>query len=137
MSRLVFEPIHLDPYVDAFNGAFLGQESYMELLRLSDTYFDFLQMSTRDRKLPCSRNSYLLISRAKKHLWKGAGKKVSLVVDRLLYNRTYGILVALVQMKNNFTCNNIPHIVIAKNKEVGNAMISRLVMKVLRIRNLN
>jgi hypothetical protein len=30
-------------------------------------------------------------------------------------------------MKNNFTCNNIPHIVIAKNKEVGNAMISRLV----------
>lgn len=127
-ERLLFEPTNLssDLEVKSFNGAFLSQDSYIQLLRLSDTYYDSLKMSTPDRKLPCQINSYLLISRSPDRLWHGIGKKVSLSIHSLLYNKEYGFLVALVQMKNNFTCNRVPHIVIAKNQNISNALISRV-----------
>lgn len=125
-NNLSFDKIHLEPDVEAFNGVFLNQESYMLLLKLSDTYFG-LNMSTQDRVLPCLNNCYMLISRSYVHLTKGVGKKASLTVNRLLYNKHFGVLVAMVQMKNNFTCNPIPHIVISKRETMSNVTVSRIV----------
>ena len=113
-----------------FSAAFLSQQSYVELLRTADSFFD-LHMTTRNRILPCQVNSYMLIARtpprAYRYLWKGTGRKVSLSIDRLLYNSNYGILVGLVQLKTNFTCNNIPHIVLAKREGVNNSLVSRVI----------
>lgn len=123
-------PDFVDSASDAFSAAFLDQQSYIELLRIADTYFS-LNMTLRDRKLPCQKNSYMVISRYppqdKSYLWKGIGRKVSLTVTDIIYNERYGVLAALVQMKNNFTCNNQPHIVLAKSEGVNNVLVSRVV----------
>jgi hypothetical protein len=132
MNSPIFE--HIPDFAgsasDAFSAAFLDQQSYIELLRIADTYFS-LNMTTRDRKLPCQKNSYMVISRYppqdKSYLWKGIGRKVSLTVTDVMYNERYGVLAALVQMKNNFTCNKQPHIVLAKREGVNNVLVSRVV----------
>jgi hypothetical protein len=124
---LTFESVFVNPEDDAFNGVFLGQDSYKLLLQLSDTYFN-LDMYSPKRKLPCLRNSYMIISRSHHQLLHGIGKKACLTVDKLIYNEHFGVLVALVYMRNNFTCNQIPHIVIAKrDQNIHNAIISRII----------
>lgn len=118
---------------DAFSAAFLGQQSYIELLRIADSYFN-LNMTTKNRKLPCQQNSYMVMVRSPsdpQHLWRGVGKKISLTVDSILYNSQYGVLVALVRMKHNFTCNKHPHIVLAKRQGVNNVLVSRVVNDML------
>ena len=99
-------------FTTCFNAVFIDQESYLKLLNICDGYFG-LDMTKRNRKLPCQLNSYMLLSREQKDLTKGLGKNVSLNVDKVLYR--HGVLSALVQMKNNFTCNTVPHIILAKD----------------------
>lgn len=111
---------------DSFNAAFLDQQSYKELLQIADTFFH-LNMTTHDRVLPCQKNSYMVLVRTPSpHLWRGIGKNISLTVDRIVYNRQYGVLVALVKLKHNFTCNKIPHIVLAKRDSVNNVLVARI-----------
>lgn len=115
---------------NGFSAVFLSQTSYFELLRIADSHFN-LDMTTNKRILPCQVNSYMLIARTPqreyRHLWKGVGRKVSLTINKMLYNSHYGILVALVQLKSNFTCNTIPHIVLAKREGVNNALVSKVI----------
>lgn len=125
----IFE--HMDigtPIDDAFNGAFINQQSYVELLRIADSFYG-LNMTSKDRKLPCQLNSYLLLSRKQDKVWKGINRNVSLNVVAISYNEKYGILAAIVQLKNNFTCNQIPHIVLAKNQGINNVLVSRILLQ--------
>ena len=108
-----------------FSGAFLDQASYEQLLQITDTYFDLDMMSKSSRKLPCAERSYMLIARDRKKVTMGLSKRVSMSVYSLSYNEKYGFVVGLIQMKKNFTCNTIPHIVIAKRTDMNNAMVAR------------
>jgi hypothetical protein len=104
-------------FTTCFNAVFIDQESYLKLLNVCDGYFG-LNMTKRHRQLPCQLNSYMLLSREQKDLTKGLSKNVTLNVDRVLYR--HGVLSALVQMKNNFTCNTVPHIILAKDPMLSN-----------------
>lgn len=131
MSAPIFEynPNGLVNHNDAFSAAFLDQQSYIELLRIADSLFG-LNMTSRDRILPCQINSYMVISRTPpqdtRYLWKGVGKKVSIAIDAMIYNEQYGVLAAIVRMKNNFTCNRNPHIVLGKSEGVNNILVSQV-----------
>jgi hypothetical protein len=131
MPTPIFET-HQAPlnHTDAFSASFLDQKSYIELLRISDSFFD-LKMTTRERALPCQQNSYMVLVRSPprepRYLWKGIGRKVSLTVNAVVYNERYGVLVALVQLKNNYTCNHPPHIVLAKRAGVNNILVSNVI----------
>ena len=128
MSAPIFDLSLLsNDFITCFNAVFIDQESYIKLLNICDGYFG-LDMIKKNRKLPCQLNSYMLLSREQKDIAKGVGKNVSLNVDRVLYNSEYGILSALVQMKSNFTCNKVPHIILAKNKNISsNSVASRII----------
>lgn len=122
---IIFEPVII-PDTDAFSGAFITLDSYKQLLQSVDSYFG-LNMLSSTRSLPCNKHSYMLI---KKHIrdrphqiWCGVGKKVSLVVHSLVYNQQYGMVCGLVHLKANFTCNKVPHIVLAKRKELNRATV--------------
>lgn len=125
-SSLSFDPSLVNIDEKSFSGAFLAEKSYMELLSLADTYFE-LNMRTASRVLPCCNNSYLLISRDQDKIFKGIGKKVSLQITGLLCDIGMGYLVAIVQMKNNFTSNRVPHIVLAKKHTLSNYSIGTAV----------
>ena len=128
MSAPIFDLSLLsNDFTTCFNAVFIDQESYIKLLNICDGYFG-LDLIKKNRKLPCQLNSYMLLSREQKDLAKGIGKNVSLNVDKVLYNPEYGILSALVQMKNNFTCNKVPHIILAKSNNISsNAVASRII----------
>lgn len=115
-------------YSEAFSGAFLNQQSYIELLRITDSYFD-LNMTRKERKLPCQQHSYMLIARSNGQadaIWKGIGRKVSLNIYAVAYNEKYQVLFGLVQLKHNFTCNQQPHIVLAKANGINNVLVSKV-----------
>ena len=122
----MFEPIIVNPDQDAFTGAFITQESYVTLLRLLDSYFS-LDMLTQNRKLPCTKHSYMLISKSEQSRWVNVGRKVSLTVTKILHNPNYGIAVAFVYLKTNFTCNAIPHIVLAKEHNINRATVNNII----------
>lgn len=122
----IFEHISLTTD-DIFSGAFLNQKSYIELLRIADDLYN-LNMTSKKRKLPCQLNSYMLLSRKPEQVWKGISKNVCLNVVGISYNEKYGILAAIVQLKNNFTCNRIPHIVLAKRQGINNVLVSKVLM---------
>jgi hypothetical protein len=123
---LSFEAIDIERNADAFNGVFLTQESYIHLLRIADSLFN-LNMCSSTRQLPCLRNSYMIMSRSNNQLLHGIGKKASLTINKMLYNSHFGVLAAMVHLKKNFTCNAVPHIVIARRDAgINNAIISRI-----------
>ena len=123
--RLVFEPIQVQPNEDAFTGAFLSQQSYVSLLKQIDSNFS-LGMLTDKRVLPCERHSYMLLNKKEKQRWVNIGRNVRIKVHKLLYNRKHGVAVALIHMKNNFTCNRIPHIVLAKKNSINRATVREI-----------
>jgi hypothetical protein len=120
----IFDPARIREDHPAFCGAFIDQPSYIELLRAADAAFQ-LNMTSRTRVLPCQQNSYLVMSRSPP--WRGIGRPVSLTVDSILYNSEHGVLLAMVKMKNNFTCNKVPHIVIAKRPGMTNIVASHAI----------
>ena len=124
--HLLFEPIIIPKDTDAFTGAFISQNSYCELLDLVDSYFS-LDMRTPNRRIPCVKHSYMLISKDPRHVWVGVGKKFGLKITKLLCNDDVGIVVAFVHLKHNFTCNDIPHIVIAKQDNINRATVNSLI----------
>lgn len=122
--RPVFSQSELGGSGPSFCAAFIDQPSYIELLRLSDHAFG-LNMTSRSRVLPCQQHSYLVLSRSPP--WKGIGRPVSLIVDSILYNAQHGVLLAKVKMKKNFTCNKVPHIIIAKRPGITNIVASHAI----------
>ena len=126
---LVFDTPCDNDYLNynCFNGIFIDQDSYINLLRICDKYFD-LDMTSSNRKLPCQRHSYMLLSKNSRDLIKGVGKNASINVKSIFYSSQYNVLACIVQMKNNFTCNKIPHVILAKGSNVkNNALASSIV----------
>ena len=119
----IFDPLNVRDG-GAFCGAFIDQPSYVKLLKLADHAFG-LNMTSKERTLPCQQHSYLVISRSRP--WRGVGRPVSLTVDSILYNAQHGVLLAIVKMKRNFTCNKVPHIVIAKRPGITNIIASHAI----------
>lgn len=118
----------MEPGSPAFSGVFLTQGSYVELLKLADTYFPELRMSSPDRQIPCLRNSYMLMTRSPHNLFRGINRKASLTIDRLIYNAHFGVLAAGVHMRSNVTDNRVPHVLLAKRDDnVNNATIGRVI----------
>lgn len=125
---LNFEAFRMEPGTHAFSGVFLTQSSYVALLKLADTYFPDLRMSSVDRQLPCLRNSYMLMTRSQRNMFRGINRKASLTIDRLIYNAHFGVLAAGVQMRNNVTDNDVPHVLLAKrDNNVNNATVGRVI----------
>ena len=128
ISTLMFKPSSIPEGCDVFTGVFIMQNSYKELLALVDSYFSLNMLSTC-RKIPCAKHSYMLISKSTeyKKLWYNVGKKASLTINKLVYNEQYGVVIALVYLKNNFTCNKISHIVLAKNNNINRATVNSII----------
>ena len=91
----------------SFSGVFLHETSYCELLDVAEKYYG-------DITLPLRKNCYMLITRDKSKMYTHVGTNVSLFIHALCLNEERGYLVGLVQLKNNFTDNIVPHIIIAK-----------------------
>ncbi len=125
---LMFEPARIPEGCDVFTGVFITQDSYKELLTLVDSYFP-LNMLSHERKLPCAKHSYMLITKSREHskLWFNVNKKASLTINKLIYDEQYGIVSALVYLKHNFTCNKIPHIVLAKKNHINRATVNSII----------
>jgi hypothetical protein len=126
MSLIFNESIVLDGNVkSAFNGVFLTQDSYVELLDLVDKYF---HICLRDEScpLPCLTQSYMLISRQKERLKYALNKNVSLKIKSLFYNNKLELLVAIVYLKKNFTDNLCPHIIISKPEKINESYVNKL-----------
>ena len=128
ISTLMFKPSIIPEGCDAFTGVFIMQNSYKELLALVDSYFS-LNMLSADRKIPCAKHSYMLISKSTEYnkLWYNVGKRASLTINKLVYDEQYGVVIALVYLNNNFTCNRISHIVLAKNNNINRATVNSII----------
>lgn len=109
-----------------FNGAFIDSDSYSQLLDLVDIYFG-LGMKTDSCPYDLKEHCYMLISKSQGRLFKLLGKNVKLKVSHILHNEHYGVLAAKVILRNNFTCNSTPHIVIAKRKNLNHSVIRKIV----------
>lgn len=123
--ELHFSAEGLTPDNNAFTAVFVHRESYMELLKQAEMLFH-LQLLCKTPSIPLVKNSYMLISKHRQQpdsTCKNIGLKVNMKVTDLIYNEL-GILVALVYLKKNFTCNHVAHIILAKKPNISNSMIN-------------
>src|SRR3989344_1321094 len=109
---------HYDPKTEPsrfkFTALFIHQDCYTKLLELCNNYFNTHLLDPAKRELPLPASTYLLLDR--KPNFKHIGKHCKIMVSGLIYNRRFNILVATVKLRKNFTCNNMPHIVLAKEQ---------------------
>jgi len=128
---LTFDPSELQALQQSscdtfFNGAFIDSNSYSQLLDLVDIYFG-LGMKTDSCPYKLKEHCYMLISRQDRKLYRLLGKNVGLKISHIIHNEHYGVLVAKVILRTNFTCNNTPHIVIAKRRNLNHSVIRKIV----------
>lgn len=113
-----------------FSAVFIHQAYYTELLRLCNTYFNLNMLDPDKRELPLPKFTYMLIRKDtsnKQQLFLNVGIHTRMNITKLIYNKKFGILVAAVQLKKNWTCNTIPHIVLAKKHNVTNDFINLVI----------
>ena len=104
---VVFDPNHR-PLSAAFNGFFITEQSYSNLLDVADIYF---KLGPEKRLLQLVERPHMFITSKPEKVAVGVGKTATLRVSQLGYNRTFRSLIAIVQLKNNFTDQTpIPHI---------------------------
>jgi hypothetical protein len=109
---LIFDPvIDISKAGPAFSAVFLAQQSYVNLLDIINIFYG-IDLRNPINKIPCLAQSYMIITKQPDKLKTGIGKTVSLKISHLGYNGT--CFVAFVQLKNNFTDNLQPHIVLSK-----------------------
>uniref|UniRef100_A0A6C0J656 Uncharacterized protein n=1 Tax=viral metagenome TaxID=1070528 RepID=A0A6C0J656_9ZZZZ len=129
-NTLIFDKLHLQSIkkctYDSFSGAIVDSDSYTQLLDLVDMYYG-LGMKTNICPYPLQEYTYMLISKDNRYFHKLLGKQVKLRISHLYYNSYYGVLAAKVILKNNFTSNKTPHIVIAKKTELNNSVIKQII----------
>ncbi len=111
-GQIVFDP-NINTKEGGFSAVFLSQQSYINLLDLVDHYFN-LGMRTEACTLECLPQSYMFITYKKDNIMKGVGKMVSLKLFCLAYSPKLHTIIGYVHLKNNFTDNEAPHIVISK-----------------------
>jgi hypothetical protein len=112
---IIFNPDVFIPE-KGFNGVFLTQASYMNLLQLvnvSVNGYDFNGFNFNIQQLPYS---YMYISRNPSRFRIGLGKSVNLKITSLGFCKSSLTVIALVSLKNNFTDKQVPHIVISGNR---------------------
>lgn len=136
MNILTFDPMELTALIskshgsDGFTGVFISSESYSQLLDIVDIYFG-LGMKTDTCQYPLLEHCYMLIRNntpsSTSNIPSALGKKVKMQVSHLIHNEKYGVVAAHVVLKNNFTCNHIPHIVITKRDSLSNSTVKRII----------
>ncbi len=124
-GQIVFDPNMINQSEGCFSAVFLSQQSYINLLDLVDLYFN-LGMRTEACTLECLPQSYMFITYNKDKLMKGVGKMVSLKLSCLAYSPKLHTVVGFVHLKNNFTDNDVPHIVISKPNNLKRSDLRKL-----------
>jgi hypothetical protein len=117
-----FSPEGLQVDGSSFSAVFVHRESYLELIHRAQELFSGVMQKCP----PLVKNSYMLISSHRqqpKNTQRNMGVKVTIKVTDIIYNEI-GILISLVYLKKNFTCNNVAHIVLAKQPHISNSMIN-------------
>lgn len=110
---------------DLFMGAFIHQDSYLELLAQAESLFGIQLRTTPE--IPLVENSYMLMTRDPRKVWpEGLGRKLSFTVNSLMYNPSLRFIVALVHLDKNITINKIPHVVLVHDDTINNASINLL-----------
>jgi len=120
---IIFNPNEPLPE-NGFNGVFLTQTSYMnllELVKISLNGYEFNGFNFSIQPLPYS---YMFITRKPDRLKFGLGKSVSLKITHIAYSVSSLTIIALVMMKNNFTDRDIPHIVITGKSTLNSTSTS-------------
>lgn len=106
---------------NSFCAAFVHQDSYIELLRQCDTNFNLHLLSREKRELELRNPAYMLISVSKTTMKQiSVGTKVNMKITELVYSKPLKLIVAKVYLKKNFTCAEVPHIIIAKDGNMPN-----------------
>lgn len=128
MSILFNEDPSIDPYRLKFSAFFIHQDSYTELLRLCNTYFNLNMLDPDRRELPLPLFTYMLIKKhdasKSREVYSQVGLCSRLTISHLVYSKKFGVLVAKVQLKRNWTVNSVPHIVLAKKSNITNNFIN-------------
>lgn len=123
---IVFEKDNIDPSRQKFSAVFVHQDYYLELLKLCNTYFNLHLLNPEQRELPLPQFTYMLIKKNQDRtdLSANIGLHSRITIDQLIYNKKFGLLVARVRLKKNWTSNPVPHIVLAKRTNVTNNLIN-------------
>jgi hypothetical protein len=115
-TKLIFDRHELaqERYSDCFIGLFFDRKSYMSLVNLVKVYFQ-IDITNNDQ-YKCLSSSYLLLSSVDNNL--KLGKKAKVKVDGLLQHNHYRVIAAHIYLKNNFTSNDDPHVIVTKPDDI-------------------
>jgi hypothetical protein len=90
---------------DVFSGFFITEQSYSNILEIADLYF---KMGPEKKLMQLVDNPHMFITSNMHKIKTGIGKSASLRVSHLGYNAFNRSLIAVVQLKNNFTDRQVP-----------------------------
>lgn len=104
----------------------VAENDYINLLKTSEKYFNLnLTNRTYQRSIEIQNFIYLLYKFIHKNVGFNPkedkntidilGKEFVIKINKLIYNPNLQTLFALVNLKNNWTCCEIPHIMISQN----------------------
>ena len=104
----------------------VAENDYINLLKTSEKYFNLnLTNKTYQRSIEIQNFIYLLYKFIHKNVGFNPkedkntidilGKEFVIKINKLIYNPNLKTLFALVNLKNNWTCCEIPHIMISQN----------------------
>jgi hypothetical protein len=91
----------------SFSGFFITEQSYSNLLDIADIYF---KIGLEKRLLKLVEKPHMFITNRKERISSGVGKNASLRITHIGYNASMKSLIALVQLKSNFTDSQHPAI---------------------------
>jgi hypothetical protein len=127
------------PYY-SFYGFFIHKDDYINLLNFCEQTFKIFLINANNiiyYKLKIILNPpYLTYAKYSKtniapNTLQILGKEVEFNIYKIVYNTepNFQFIVGLVKLKKNWTCNPIPHIVLAKNPAIDNNIILNLLLK--------
>lgn len=113
----------------SFNAAFIHQDYYIRLLEKCNTEFNLNLLDPDKREIQLRDSAYMLISRDRSDVkfLANIGIKVVMKVSELIWSKPLCAIIGVVQLRKNFTCNSIPHIIIAKNPEMNNQICENII----------
>lgn len=124
------------PYY-SFYGFFIHKDDYMNLIKYCENMFKIFLLNTNinDHLQIILNPPYLVYSKYSKTIVPNTleilGKEVEFNIDKIIYNTepNFQFIVGLVKLKKNWTCNKIPHIILAKNPAINNEIILNILIK--------
>lgn len=118
------------------HGLFIHQDSYLELLQLSDLHLKLHMSNANLRELPLQEHTMMIISYSASDAVKHIGLKAKVLVRELLYSPKHGFLCAIVKLKKNYTCHRIPFILLAKDPNLEFNTIIKILNGELPLRDV-